>query len=82
MNHLLNCPKIEVNAQNSNRFIVLDILFHCPRDIRDMSIKESLIKAGASRINEAPSSTYNRGALMVMAALLEKVTFADGCGFR
>ena len=59
--YLLNYTKIEVNAQNSNRFTVLDILFHCPRDIRDMSIKESLIKVGASRINEAPSSTYKIG---------------------
>lgn len=56
---LLNFTKIEVNAQNSNGFTALDILFNGPRDIRDMEIKETLIKAGASRINEAPSSTYN-----------------------
>uniref|UniRef100_A0A2N9HA87 SHSP domain-containing protein n=2 Tax=fabids TaxID=91835 RepID=A0A2N9HA87_FAGSY len=56
---LLNCTKIEVNAQNSNGFTALDILFNGPRDIRDVEIKETLIKSGASRINEAPSSTYN-----------------------
>ena len=73
---LLNCINIEVNAHNSNHFTALDILFRCPRDIRDMSIKESLIKPGAARINEAQSSTYNYlGPLMVVAALLVKVSF-------
>lgn len=54
---LVSQTKIEVHAQNSNGFTAVDILSHGPRDIRDMEIKASLRKAGASRINEAPSST-------------------------
>ncbi|XP_050263493.1 ankyrin repeat-containing protein BDA1-like [Quercus robur] len=54
---LLNRTKIEVNAQNANGFTALDTIFHGPTGIRDMEIKESLRKAGASRINETPSST-------------------------
>ncbi|XP_040997134.1 ankyrin repeat-containing protein NPR4-like [Juglans microcarpa x Juglans regia] len=55
---LLNQTKIEVNAQNASGFTALDILSQGPRDIRDMEIKVSLKKAGALKINEAPSSTY------------------------
>ncbi|RVX05331.1 Ankyrin repeat-containing protein [Vitis vinifera] len=45
--YLVERPEMEVNAVNGNGFTALDIIQHMPRDLKEMEIRESLVKAGA-----------------------------------
>lgn len=63
--YLLTSMKIDVNTQNGNGFIALDVLSHCPRDLRDMEIKKSLMKAIDARINKSPSILYEEDMVQV-----------------
>ncbi|KAL5559496.1 hypothetical protein UlMin_035707 [Ulmus minor] len=74
INYLLENTKVEVNTQNENGFTALDVLFHSPRDTRDMAIKASLQKAGALRSIEAQSITYSKEDTIRVASLTEPLT--------
>lgn len=55
--HLLTNTGVEVNALNSNGFTALDIIYQTPRDLKDISVRESLKKMGALRATDIPMFT-------------------------
>ncbi|OMO86513.1 hypothetical protein COLO4_21112 [Corchorus olitorius] len=63
--YLINNTKIEVNARNANGFTAMELLLHSPRDLRDMEIKESLEKAGASRISKVQAISNSQDIVEV-----------------
>ena len=52
--YLVERPEMEVNAVNGNGFTALDIIQHMPRDLKEMEIRESLVKAGALSSRNLP----------------------------
>ncbi|KAF8400553.1 hypothetical protein HHK36_013852 [Tetracentron sinense] len=49
----------QVNALNGNNFTALDVIEHCPRDLKCMEIREFLREAGALRARYVPPITCN-----------------------
>ncbi|XVF89039.1 hypothetical protein PTKIN_Ptkin19aG0099300 [Pterospermum kingtungense] len=72
--YLLTNTKIEVNAQTANGYTALDLLLQGQRDLRDMEIKECMLKAGASRMSKPQSIGNNQEIVEVPQKLIPKET--------
>ncbi|KAF8388769.1 hypothetical protein HHK36_025449 [Tetracentron sinense] len=58
--YLLSRTGVKVNSLNKNGFTAIDVVEHCPRDLKGMEVRESLREAGALRARDLPSEARTK----------------------